>query len=188
MKYQSLKDAIEAFEPGGANAPILYSTTEVNEKSFKALAGRKISLWPKNTAILIVIYAVLFVTFTAGLTILTSALGGTATPYFAFVFPVFLIFLYRETLITITDDGLNFYFLERRFFTKYVVSDKLSLPFDRIDSAKVKTGRFNTRVTFTFTDEGKSYKITTSMPNKNKNLQEQAEHLKRLLDAIGKAS
>ena len=49
-QHQTLKDAIEEFQPGSADVPILYSTVELNEKSFKALLGRKLISRPFSAA------------------------------------------------------------------------------------------------------------------------------------------
>jgi len=53
-RYQKFQEAIEAFEPGAGNAPIVCANTEVNEKVFRLLAGRKLKLWTGRTTIVMI--------------------------------------------------------------------------------------------------------------------------------------
>jgi len=185
-KYQAMKEAIEAFQPGGANEPILYSTTEVNEKGFKALLGRKVKARPTSVAIWVISILIILMALLAAAAIAT---GHTGTPTFAAFVPLFVfLFLFRTTLIAVGDNGLDFYFVEHKRGSIYVAYDKISLPYDRITNVKVRKGRFNTSFAFEFSNEGKSYKIKTSVPNKMKKVNEQAENLKRLLEILEKAS
>jgi hypothetical protein len=113
--------------------------------------------------------------------------GHISAPTFAALFPVFFMFYYvRTTLISVTDKGLDFYFIESKNNLKYEVYDKISLPYDMITNIKVKKGRFNTGFTFEIAIEDKSYKIKTSVQNKNKKIKEQAENLKQLLETLEK--
>ena len=181
-KHQTLKNAIEAFQPGGADVPILYATTEVNEKGFRALLGRKLKSQFISAAVWVWIVVIM-----AAASVLTVAFGQTGAPSFAAFLPMLIIiFFMRTTLISVSDQGLDFYFAEAKRGSKYVVYDKMSLPYDRIINMKVKTGRFNTGFTFTVSDGDKSYKIKTSVPNKDKKMNEQAENLKHLLEVLEK--
>ena len=175
-KKEAFKGAIEAFQPGGGDAPILYSTTEVNEKGFKALLGRKI----KQRSITVAITICILVIMAASIISVVLA-GQTGTPTFISFIPVYIaIFVYRTTLITVGDDGLEFYFIESKFGSDYVAYDHFSLPFDRITNINVRAGRFNTRFTFEFSGNDKVYKIKTTVPNKMRKTDEQAENLKYL--------
>ncbi|MCL2827328.1 MAG: hypothetical protein FWD99_01135 [Oscillospiraceae bacterium] len=185
-KYQKIKNAIEAFQPDGANVPILYSTTEVNEKGFNALTGRKLKLWSSRTTIAVVVCVIFLIAISAVATFLTGS--GMASAPAAFV-PLFIALLFRTTPIAIRDDGLDFYFLESRLDFKYVVSDKLSLPYDRISNVKMKTGsvfKNNRYFTFEFLHNDKKYRIKTSMSNKKRKMKEQEENLKYLLEVLEK--
>ena len=174
-KHQAFRDAIEAFEPGAADAPILYSTTEVNEKGFRALLGRKATARPFTVVVAVCVIAILVIS-----TASTIAFGQVSAPTFAAMFPVFFIFFFlRTTVIAVTEQGLDFYFVDAKR-GKQVAYDKMSLPFDRITNMKVRPGRWNTSFTFEFLHEEKTYKIKTSVPNKMKKMAEQAENLKRL--------
>ena len=186
-KYQGFKEAIEAFQPGGADAPILYATTEANEKSFKALSGRKLKLWSSRTTIVILVCALIFIAASVVSAILTRQLGGTPVPAPAVFVPMFILFLFRTTLVTIGDAGLNFYFLEIKF-GKYAVSDKISLPYDKISNVKVKVGKVfkHTHLTFHFDVNGKNHKIKISISNRMKKVQEQSENLKVLTETLEK--
>ena len=174
-KHQAYRNAIEAFEPGGVEAPILLSTTEVNEKGFRALLGRKATARPFTVVIAVCVIAILVIS-----TASTIAFGQVSSPTFAAIFPVFFIFFFlRTTVIAVTEQGLDFYFVDAKG-GKQVVYDKMSLPFDRITDVKVRTGRWNTSFTFEFLHEDKTYKIKTSVPNKVRKMEEQVENGKRL--------
>ena len=179
-KYQALENAIEAFQPSGVNAPILYSTVEVNGKSFKALAGRKLKLWSIHTTILLAVCAL----FLIAVSVAAAFLGAAPAP--AAFAPLSIAFLFRTTFITVTDQGFDFYFIEYRFSSKYVVSDKLSLPYDRISNVKVKVGRVfkQTHVTFEFLHNDKKRKIKVSMPNRMRKMEEQEGNLSYLLGVL----
>ncbi|MCL2810694.1 MAG: hypothetical protein FWD25_02260 [Clostridia bacterium] len=183
-KYQAIKDAIEAFQPGGADAPILCSTTEVNEKGFQALLGRKAKSRPMSAAIWICLFVIIAISVAN-----IFAFRQTGTTTFAAFIPMFIVlFFYRTTLVTVGDEGLDFYFVESKRGSTYVVYDKMSLPYNRITNIKVREGRFNTSFTFEFLNETKKYKIKTSVPNKMRKAEEQAENLKHLLEVLQKAS
>jgi len=183
-KHQALKNAIEGFQSGGADAPILYSTTEMNEKGFKALLGRKLQSRPLPVALWIGVFAIMAVSIVS-----TVAFRQAGVSTFGAFVPIFVVFFFiRTTLISVGDQGLDFYFIESKRGSKYAVYDKISLPYDRIANVKVKTGRFNTHFTLEFSSEDKNYKIKTSVPNKNKKMQEQAENLKHLLEVLQKTS
>jgi len=184
-KNQAMKGVIKAFRPGGADAPILYASTEVNEKSFKVLTGRKLKLWSTHTTILLAVCAIFLIAILFVATILT---GPAAAPVPAVFTPLIIALLFRTTLITVTDTGLDFYFIESRFGSKHVVSDKLSLPYDRISHVKIKVGKVfkNTYFTFEFLQDDKKYKIKTSMSNKMRKMKEQEENLKYLLEMLEK--
>ena len=180
-KYSAFKNAIETFQSGAADAPILMATTEVNDKGFKALLGRKLKWQPGiSTGILIAAFAIIAVSAFS-----IALFGNTGTPAFAaFVPMIVIIFLIRTTFVTIGDSGLDFYFADPRLGSKYVVYDKLSLPYDKITNVKKRTGKFNTGFVFEFSADGKTYKIKTTVPNKIKRTDEQAENLKRLLEVL----
>lgn len=185
-KYQRFQNAIEGFQPGSENAPILYVTTEVNEKGFKALSGRKLRLWASHTGVVLLVCACILVAASLAAVILTRQLGGTAVPAAAAFMPAFItVFLMRATLLTVTDVGLDFYFLEIKF-GGYAVSDKISLPYNRISRVKVKAGKVfkYTYFTFWFDDNGKSHKIKISVSNRVRKMQEQSENLNVLLETL----
>ena len=183
-KHQTFKNAIEAFQPGRADAPILYSTVEVNEKGFQALLGRKAKPRPMSVSIWISILIII------AISVVTPMVAGHAgTPTFAAFIPLFVLFFcFRTTLIAVGEKGLDFYFIEPKPGSTYAAYDKISLPYDRITNVKVRTGRFNTSFTFTFSSETKNYKINASIPNKMKKVKEHSENLKRLLEAFEKTS
>lgn len=184
-KHQVFRDTIEAFQPGGADAPILYATTEMNEKGFQALLDRKIKRRSMSVGTTIYAFGVITITI---ISVISLFMGGQAgTPTFAAYLPLFVvIFLLRTTLITVNDDGLVFYFIDATFGSNYVVYDKFSLPYDRITNVKVQAGKFNTSFTFEFLNENKTYKIKTSVSNKMKKSKEQAENLKYLIEVLKK--
>jgi len=187
-KHQKLKNAIEEFQPGGRNAPILYSTTEMNDKAFKSLAGRKLKLWSIHTVVLIAACILFLAAISFADVFLGGNIGMRSTP--TAVVPFVIIFMLRTTLITVTDDGLEFYFLECKW-TSYVVYDKISLPYDKITNVTVRIRRFNTYFTFEIPNavEGKrNYKIKTTVPNKMRKMDEQAENLKLMLAKVGEIS
>ena len=182
-KHQALKDAIEEFQPGGADAPFSYSTVELNEKGFKALLGRKLNSRPISS-VSVVAWVFVFILAASG-AVSTIMIGSVAAPSFFSFLPIFIVILvYRTTLISATDDGLDFYFIESKRGSKFVVYDKFSLSYEGITNVKVKTGRFNTGFTFEFLNEGKNYKIRGYMPNKDRKMSEQAENLKHLLEKV----
>ena len=179
-KNEAFTSAIEAFQPGGADAPILYSTTEMNEKGFKALLGRKIK-WRSISGGIVI--CAIFIMAASLISVIFH--GQSGSPTFAAYIPMFIvIFVYRTTLINVREDRLDFYFIDYKFGSKYVVYDSLSLPYDRIMNVKVRTGRFNTRFTFEFLNDDKKYKIKTTVPNKMRKAEEQAENLKYFHEVI----
>lgn len=183
-RQQAFQEAIEAFQPGGADAPVLYSSVEVSKRSFTALAGRKLKLWSTHTTILVVV-CIVFLAVISVATVIWS--GNTQTaPVPAIFMPLFIALLFRTTLITVTNDGLNFYFLESRFGSKYVVSDKLSLPYDRISNVRVKVGKFNTHITFSFLHNDKTCRIKTTIPSKMRKMEEHEGNLNYLLEMLEK--
>jgi len=188
-KYQTLKDAIEVFQPGGSDAPILYASTEVNEKAFKVLAGRKLKLWTGNTTILMVVCFVFLAAVSVFAVFLNAYLGAaTPAPTVAAFMPFIVILLFRTSFITITDDGLNIYFIEYRFGSKYVISDKLSLPFDSVSNVKIRVGKIlrTTNFTFEILHNDKKYKVRTSVSNRKRKMGEQEENLAKLLELFEK--
>ncbi|MCL2841759.1 MAG: hypothetical protein FWE05_13445 [Defluviitaleaceae bacterium] len=186
-KYQVFKNAIEAFQPDGADLPILYSSTEINERSLKVLSGRKLKLRSFRMTILLFVYVFIIIAGTIVSAILTREWGGSLIPFFPSFFLLWLIIsvLARPTLITIGNEGLNFYFLEVTF-GKYVVSDKTSLPYAKISDVTVKVGKVFKHTNFTvhFNDNGKSHKIKFSVSNEMRKVQEQSENLKILIETL----
>ncbi|MCL1787478.1 MAG: hypothetical protein FWG38_05790 [Defluviitaleaceae bacterium] len=179
-KHQALKDAIRDFSPGGEDTPVLYSTTEVNERGFKKLLGRNLKSRPISNAVWV--FALIIMVGSVALTIM---FGTAGTPAFGGFVPIFVIFfVFRTTVISAGDKGLELYFVEAKWNSRYMAYDKISLPYDRITSVKTKTGRFNAHFTFVFSDEGKNYKIKTSVPNRDKKMEEQAGNLKHLKNAL----
>lgn len=179
--YQAFRNAIEQFQPGSASAPILYSTTEANDKGFRALLGRKL----KSQSILAFVVVTMVGAVAVGV-ILNFVLGNVmaSAPAMFFFVPWFIMFLYRTTLITVGDEGLDFYFCKQVLGSKCIVDDKMSLPYNKLINVDVKTKKSVTYFTFEFTADGKTHKIKTSVPNKKKNTPEQAENLKRLHNAL----
>lgn len=182
-KYQAVKEAIEAFQPGGADVSILCATLEVNEKGFRALLGRKPKARP-GTALWIGVLLILALSVA-----FTLVFRGAGTLTFGAFVPIFVVFfLFRTTLITVGDSGLDFYFAEPHFGSKYVAYEKMSLPYDRITNVEVKTGRWNTTFTIEFSNGDKNIKLKTSVSNKMKKMEEQAENLKYLREVLKKVS
>jgi hypothetical protein len=181
-KYRIFKNAIETFQRGGADAPILYSTTEMNEKGFKSLLGRNIKMRPMAP---IIMAFMLIIVITSALTIIFPGYSGTAG-FTGFV-PVWVIFFaYRTTLITVGADGLSFYCIDSKFGSKYVVYDSFSLPYDKITDIKIKSGRYNTSFTFEFSNDDKKYKIKNYVTNKINKMDEQAQNIKYLKESLEK--
>ena len=185
-KHQVLKNAIEAFQPGGADAPFLYTTTEMNQKSFQALIGRKVKGWSIHyvVAICIIIAAVSLVVTVPAILLREQAIPPAFGGIFA---PLFVILYLRSTLISVTDEGLDFYFASSAFGSKYTVYDKFTLPYDRISNVRVKTGKIlknNRYLTFEFQNNGKTYKIKTSLANRMRRMQEQEGNLRYLLEVL----
>jgi len=184
-RYQKFQNAIEAFEPGAGSAPIVCTNTEVNEKMFRLLAGRKLKLWTSGTTAVLCVSVLLLLAISVLNAIVWRNAGGAAPASAVFV-PMIIIYLLRTTLVTVDQNGLNFYFIEIRFGADYVVSDKMSLPFDQIVGMKVKTGKVlkNTHFTFTVMQNGKVRKIKTSTSAKMRKVPEHPEHLKSLLQTL----
>jgi len=186
MSYnQALKDAVKEFQPDKAETPILFSSTEVNERGFKTLLGRKL----KSIPISIIEWIIVAVVVIASVAI-TAILGQAGAPSFAAFVPVFIvIFLIRTTLISVSDNSIDIYFIANKFGTKkYFVYDKISLPYDKITSTKIKAGRFNTKITFVFTIDDKNYKMRTTVPNRKKHMDDHAVNLKNLIETVEKIS
>ena len=183
-KYQKLRDAVDAFEPGAENTPIVYTTAEVNEKLFRFIAGRKLKLWSgSSTAVLIVIVLIMLTSAILPL-ILIRAAGG-AVPVVVFV-PFVFLFATRPALVSAGQNGLRFYFLEIRLGKGYVVSDMMILPYEQIEAMEVTTGKVtkNTSFTFMIKQDGKLKKIKTSASAKMRKAPEHAENLQALVQAL----
>ena len=185
MSTQKFRDALEAFEPGAGNATFVCTNTEVNDRILNALAGRKLRLWTSGTTVVIVV-SLLIVLATAVLAaVLTTTSAGAAPAPIMFVF--LIPFLLRTTLITITDSGLSFYFLDIKL-GKYAISDKLVVPFEQITSIHIKTGKVfkNTHVTLGVMVNGKARKLKTSAARRMRNMPEHQDNLQALLQALAK--
>ena len=181
-KHQAMVDAIQAYQPDGADAPVLYASMEVNGKGFRALLGRKLKPLPMTIATWISVFIILAFSVVSTIAFMQS---GTAT--FAAYIPLFVVlYFYRTTLVAVGDEGICFYFAQAKRGPTYHVYDNISLPYDSITNVKVRAGRFNTGFTFEFSVEGKRHKIKASVPNKMKKAGEQAENLIRLREALGK--
>jgi len=184
-RYQKFQAAIEAFEPGAGNTPIVCTTTEVNEKVFNILAGRKLKLWTTGSTVVLLVSALILLAATVVNAIAWRNVGGAAPAPAVFI-PVVIMLLLRTTLVTFDENGLNFFFLEIRF-GGYRVSDKMTLPFDQITGMKVKPGavlKRNTYFTFIVTQNGKTRKIKTSTSAKLRKVPEQQDNLKELLQTL----
>ncbi|MDR2546207.1 MAG: hypothetical protein LBC96_01690 [Lachnospiraceae bacterium] len=181
-KYQSLRNAIKEFAPTGEDVPFLCSSTQVNEKAFKALLGRKLKPHPIHMITWLCI-------FLAGAAIVgITAFFNQTNPYtIVILVPVFIIlFLNRSSLIAITDDGLRIYFFLSKLKNKNVIYDQVFLPFDKITELAVSKGVYNTDLSFLFDIEEKTHTITMSVPNIDKKMDEQAENLIRLMNVLEK--
>ena len=182
--HQTFKKAIETFQPGGSDSPILYTTTEVNDKGFCALLGRKIKSRPISVAMWIGMLIILAVSIAS-----TIAFGQTGAPVFASFVPILIVlFLQRSTIISVGDTGLDFYFIDSKGGSKYFAYDMFSLSYDRITNIKVKTGKFNTSIRLEFTNEGKGNYIRTVVPNKMRKMNEQADNLELLHRSLQRLS
>ena len=184
-RYEKFQAAIEAFEPGAGNTPIVCTNTEVNERVFRQLAGRKLKLWTRGTTVTLLI-SMLIVLAAAFLTILATQHAGGSAPTAGIFIPWVIVLLFRTTLVTVDQNGLNFYFIEIRLGSGYVVTDKMTLPFDQIVSMKVKTGKRSKNAHFVFTvmQNGKARKFKTSASGKMHKVPEQTEHLNALLQVL----
>jgi len=182
-KYQKLKDAIETFQPNGADGSILYASTELNEKGFKAILGRNLKSQRITTVVAICVVIILTTS-----TILTVAFGHAGAPSFATFLPIFIVlYFYRSTLIVAGDEGLDFYFTSEKFGGAHVVYDKMTLSYDKVTDVKTQTGRRNTRFVVTYSVGEKTYKIKITASNGTKKIPEQAgnmEHLRSILEKI----
>jgi len=183
-RYQKLSDAVEAFEPGAGNEPLVYTTTEVNEKLFRFLAGRKLKLWSGSSAAVFVVIILIMLTAAILPLILIRAAGG-ASPVVFFV-PFVFLFVTRPTLVTAGQNGLSFYFLEIRFGKGYVVSDKMILPYEQIEAMEITTGKVTKSTGFTFMikQDGKLKKVKTSASAKMRKAPEHAENLQALVQTL----
>ena len=185
-KYQAMKEAVEIFQPNAAEAPFLYSMLEVNEKGFQVLLGRKVKPPPFFAAAFIFVLIIIAVTILSIISFIYKW-----TPLVSFMPSYIILFItvfyyYRKTLIFISENGLDFYFIESKLGSKYIAYDKISLSYYRITNIKIKTGKYNTNITFEFSKENKSYKIKAAVPNKVKKMNEQAENFKYLFEALKK--
>jgi len=189
LKYEALKNAIKDFQPDTTDAPIVYSATEVNSKSFKALLGRNLKSIPVHFIEWIIVIA----TVVAVVALTTAVYGQVGAPSFGGFFGGFIavyifIYLQRTTAISVSDTNLELYFIYSKLWSKFAVYDKISLPYDKITNVKIKRGIFNTSFRFEFTIDEKNYKMRIVAPNKNRRMTEQAENLKHLLGAVEKFS
>ena len=187
-KYQDqkLKDAIEVYQPGGADAPILYTSTYYNAQGFKALLGRKPNHM-RSVAVSVLICCAIVIMVAAIASIILA--GQAGAPVFVVYFPVFAtVFIYRTTIIAVSETGIDFYLVNLMPGSKYVVYDKLSLPYDRITNVMIRAGKFNTRIAFEFSNGEKKYKIETSGPNKTNKLADQTNNMKLILETLEKAT
>lgn len=183
--YEKFQQAIEAFEPGANTNHIVQAQTELNEKTFTALAGRKLSLWTGNTTKTLVICLLVWFCFVVLVTVLTRAVVGGA---FAGAWTgLMIIWMFRTTLITLDSNGMNLYFLEIRMTSaKFVVSDKLFLPYDQMTNMQIKTGRVfkNTHIIIEFLLDGKPRKVKLSAPQRVRKAPEHEENLHAMLSKL----
>ncbi|MCL2446006.1 MAG: hypothetical protein FWD06_04505 [Oscillospiraceae bacterium] len=183
--YEKFQQAIEEFEPGASNTRIVQTQTELNEKTFTALAGRKLKLWTGNTTKTILSCGLVWLATAILVALLTSGAAGGA--YTGMWIGLMVIFLFRSTLLTVSDGGLNIYFLEIRLTSaKFVVSDKLTLPFDQMINVSVKTGQVfkNTQITMDFLLDGKPRKVKLTAPHRARKAPEHDENLQALLNML----
>jgi len=184
MSTQKFRDALNAFEPGAGEGAFVCTNTEINDRILNALADRKLRLWTSGTTVVILV-SLLIVLATAVLAaVLTTTSAGVAPAPIMFVFLIPL--LLRTTFITITDSGLNFYFLEIKLGSKYVISDKLFLPFDQITNVRIKTGKVfkNTQIIFDVMINGKQRKLKTTAAHRVRKMPEYQDNLQALLQAL----
>jgi len=184
--YQKFQAAIEAFEPGTGNAPVVYAQSEVNERILNTLAGRKLRLWTSQATITLVVCAVILLAL-AVISALSFRHAGGAAPAPAVFVPIFIFWAMRTVLITATDGNLNIYFLELRLSSaKFVVTDKLTLPIGHIAGVRVKTGRVfkNTTITLQFLLDGKKRKLRITAPRRVRKAPEHQENLQALLEML----
>lgn len=178
-RYETMKAAV-----GGGDAPVLYASLELNEKGFRALLGRRLNTRPGAITLLVAVTIVLVISVTV-----TIFFGQTGTPTFAAFFPIWFMFMFiRNVIVAVGDNALDIHFTEPKLGQKYVVYDKMSLPFDRIDNVRVKRGRFNTHFRFEISAEDKSYKIKLSVPNKQRKNDKHTGNLAALLEKLEKYS
>ena len=180
--YQGFKDGIEAFQPGGSNAPILFSTTVRDDKVFRALLGRKLNSRP--TSVLEWVFAIAVIIATVALVL---AIGGSGAPpsFGGFAAVFYIMYFIRTSLVSVGERGLDVYFTEKKR-GQFFVYDKLTLPYDKITNVKIRRGPFNTSFRFKFSHEGKTYKLAVSVANKKRNIEEQADNLTYLHEALEK--
>jgi len=187
MNYQKMLDAIEAFEPGAGNAPIVYAQTEVNEKIMSALAGRKLRLWTGSTT---KVFMVCVLIWLASVVLMSLATRNVAGGAFAGAWAGFIvIWFFRATLLTVSESGLNLYFLEMRMTNaKVVVTDKLTLPLAQAANVRVKTGRVlkNTHITLEFLIDGKKRRLRITAPRRLRKAPEHQDNLQDLLALLQK--
>ena len=185
-RYQSFQNAIEAYQPGAAALPIVFFTTELNEKGFKALTGRKLK-W--SLPVFIIIGIAIIILFSAIAAIFSvfgghpgGAGGASGAIFVAIILPVIL----RSTLITAGAEGLDFYYVKTGFGSKCTVYDKMSLPYDRLTGVRVKRGKVfkNTQFIFEFMDGDKKIKIKTTANNRMRKVDEHIGNLEHLLGVL----
>ena len=185
QNHSVFKNAIETFQSANTDSPILLSVTTRDDKAFKVLLGRKLQSRPFSvlewvaTILLIVAVVVALVALSAG-----GASAGAGGAFGGIFAALYVSYFLRTSLISVSADGLDFYFAEKRRGSKYVVYDKMSLPYDKITNVKVRRGPFNTSFRFELSNDGKKYKLATSVPNKKRKIVEQAGHLNSLLEVL----
>jgi len=183
-KTEKLKNALELFQPGSADTPILLSATQHNDKAFRALLGRKAKYSPVHSLEWILAGAVIIaiIAFIVGFHNAHAGAGGSLGGLFT---ALYIMYFHRTTLIAADERGIDFYYAEKIFARKeYVVYEKITLPYDRITNMKVKKGRFNTTFRFEFSHKGKTIKLVTHVPNKKRKLEEQGANLNSFLEKV----
>jgi hypothetical protein len=187
-KYEVFKKTVEKFQPGGTEGAFMLSAiTEVDSRSFKVLLGRNLKYMKWWFSPVLWIGLIFFLTVVLGATIaFFMGVSVSTSPIAIFFILIGISCLYRDTIITVTSDGLDIYLLNSLFiFGVTTADDKVSLPFDRISCVKVKTGKVfqRTHFTFEFLHNDKMYRIKTTVANRLK-MSEQAENLRRLFETL----
>ena len=188
-KYKTPKEAIELFQHGGADAPILFAMTKVNRRSFWALLDRNLKS-PRRSALTWI--GLLAVLLSGSVFVIEGLIYGMTRFAYSQALMVFLslalIFFpprIYATYIVVRDSSLDFYFSsDPSESSKIKIYDKLSLPYDQITGIQMRLGSYCTKFTFELSNDDKRLRIKTTVPDRVKKMKEQEENVDYLIQTL----